>query len=108
MQGGGFSRCHLLEEEIISPQTLVLLQVLFLHRTSPEVSDLLAVVLFHLFDIFKDGLDCLLCGRTHCAITTLDISIWDVSRVLTLYQTSAFLVSQLFTFQQVHTFWEFK
>ena len=44
MQGDGSSRRHLLEEEIISPQTLGLLQVLILHRTSPEAYDLLAVV----------------------------------------------------------------
>ena len=44
LQGGGSSRRHLFKEEIISPQTLGLLQVLFLHRTIPEAYDLLAVV----------------------------------------------------------------
>ena len=71
------------------PQTLGLLQVLSLHRTSPETYDLLAVV--PSFDIFEGWVGLFLCGRTPCAITTPDMSIWNVSRVLTLYQTSPFL-----------------
>ena len=39
-----------------SPKTLGLLHVLYLHRTSPEAYDM--VLLFRLFNIFKDWLDC--------------------------------------------------
>ena len=46
---------------------------------------------FHPFDIFEGQIGLFLCGRTPCAITMPDLSIWNVSRVLTLYQTSPFL-----------------
>ena len=48
-------------------------------------------LLFRPFDIFEGRVGLFLCGRTPCAITTPDMSIWNVSRVLTLYQTSPFL-----------------
>ena len=48
-------------------------------------------LLFRPFDIFEGRVGLFLCGRTHCAITTPDMSIWNVSKVLTLYQTSPFL-----------------
>ena len=48
-------------------------------------------LLFHPFDIFEGWVGLFLCGRTPCAITTPDMSIWNVSRVLTVYQTSPFL-----------------
>ena len=48
-------------------------------------------LLFRPFDIFKGRVELFLCGRTPCAITTMDMSIWNVSRVFTLYQTSHFL-----------------
>ena len=48
-------------------------------------------LLFRPFDIFEGWVGLFLCGRTPCAITTPDMSIWNVSRVLTLYQTSPFL-----------------
>ena len=48
-------------------------------------------LLFRPFDIFEGQVGLFLCGRTPCAITTPDMSIWNVSRVLTLYQTSPFL-----------------
>ena len=48
-------------------------------------------LLFHPFDIFEGRVGLFLCGRTPCAITTPDMSILNVSRVLTLYQTSLFL-----------------
>ena len=48
-------------------------------------------LLFRPFDIFEGWFGLFLCGRTPCAITMLDMSIWNVSRVLTLYQTSPFL-----------------
>ena len=48
-------------------------------------------LLFHPFDIFEGWVGLFLCERTPCAITTPDMSIWNVSRVLTLYQTSPFL-----------------
>ena len=48
-------------------------------------------LLFRPFDIFEGRVGLFLCGRTPCAITTLDMSIWNVSTVLTLYQTSPFL-----------------
>ena len=47
-------------------------------------------LLFHLFVIFEGRVGLILCGRTPCAITMPDMSIWNVSRVLTLYQTSPF------------------
>ena len=56
-------------------------ELVLFHRTSTEAYDLLAVV-------GRVGL--FLCGRTPCAITTPDMSIWNVSRVPTLYQTSPF------------------
>ena len=48
-------------------------------------------LLFRPFDIFEGRVGLFLYGRTPCAITTPDMSIWNVSRVLTLYQTSPFL-----------------
>ena len=48
-------------------------------------------LLFRLFVIFEGRVGLFLSGRTPCAITTPDMSIWNVSRVLTLYQTSPFL-----------------
>ena len=48
-------------------------------------------LLFRPFDIFEGRFGLFLCGRTPCAITTPDMSIWNVSRVLTLYQTSPLL-----------------
>ena len=48
-------------------------------------------LLFHPFVIFEGQVGLFLCGRTPCAITTLDMSIWNVLRVLTLFQTSPFL-----------------
>ena len=72
-----------------SPQTLGLLQVLFLLFLL-EAYDLLAVVPSFCQPL-KDRFGLFLCGRTPCAITTQDMSIWNVSRVLTLYQTSPFL-----------------
>ena len=48
-------------------------------------------LLFCPFDIFEGRVGLFLCGRTPCAIATPDMSIWNVSRVLTLYQTSPFL-----------------
>ena len=48
-------------------------------------------LLFRLFVTFEGRVGLFLCGRTPCAITTPDMSIWNVSRVLTLYQTSPFL-----------------
>ena len=48
-------------------------------------------LLFYPFDIFEVWVGLFLCGRTPCAITTPDMSIWNVSRVLTLYETSHFL-----------------
>ena len=46
-------------------------------------------LLFCPFDIFEGRVGLSLCERTPCAITTPDMSIWSVSRVLT--QTSPFL-----------------
>ena len=34
-------------------------------------------LLFHPFDIFEERVGLFLCGRTHCAITTPDMSIWN-------------------------------
>ena len=48
-------------------------------------------LLFRPFDIFEGRVGLFLYGRTPCAITRPDMSIWNVSRVLTLYQTFPFL-----------------
>ena len=50
-------------------------------------------LLFHPFDIFEGRVGLFLCGRTPCAVTTPDMSILNISRVLTLYQTSPLLAS---------------
>ena len=48
-------------------------------------------LLFRPFVIFEGRVALFLCGRTPCAITMPDMSIWNVSRALTPYQTSPFL-----------------
>ena len=63
-------------------------------------------LLFRPFEIFEGWVGLFLCGRTPCAITTPDMSIWNVSRVLTVYQTLlSLLVLQHFAFS---TCWEFE
>ena len=47
-------------------------------------------LLFRPFDIFEGRVGLFLCEGPY-AITTQDMSIWNVSRILTLYQTSPFL-----------------
>ena len=47
-------------------------------------------LLFRPFDIFEGQVELFLCGRTPCAITTPNMSKWNVSWVLILYQTSPF------------------
>ena len=39
-------------------------------------------LLFHPFVIFEERVGLFLCGRTPCAITMPDMSIWNVSRLL--------------------------
>ena len=73
-----------------SPQTLGLL--VKLSSFTELVQRLITCwLLFRPFVIFEVQVALFLCGRTPCAITTPDMSIWNVSRVLTLYQTSPFL-----------------
>ena len=66
------------------------------------------LLLFRLFDIFKGLVGLFLCGRTPCDIATPDTSIWNVSRVLTLYHNSSFLSCiTVYCFPVVCTFWKF-
>ena len=87
-EGGGSSRCRLLEEEKFLPK----LWGCFRFSSFTELVQRLMTcwLLFRPFDIFEGRVGLFLCGRTPCAITTPDMSIWNVSRVLTLYQTFSF------------------
>ena len=61
------------------------------------------LLLFRPFDFFKGRVRLFLCGITPCAITMPDMSIWNASRVLTLYQTSPFLACiTAFCFSNCH------
>ena len=89
-QGGGSSRHRLLGGKDFLPK----LWGCFKFSSFTELAQRLMTcwLLFHPFDIFEGWVGLFLCGRTPCAITTPDMSIWNVSRVLTVYQTSPFLV----------------
>ena len=102
MQGGGYSRPCLLQEEIFHPK----LWGCFKFSCFTELVQRLinCWLLFRPFDIFEGRVGLFLCGRAPCAISTPDMSIWNVSGFsLCTKPLLSLLVLQHFAFP---TFWE--